>query len=62
MAIPLEIEQGHLKVLIIYFGGVISGAIGASVFQPTLLMVGASAGVYSLLISHIPHILLVNYI
>lgn len=43
----------------IYFGGVLGGALGASIFQPNLLMVGASAGVYSLLLSHVPHILMV---
>ncbi|KAJ6646357.1 Protein rhomboid, partial [Pseudolycoriella hygida] len=56
VAFPLETEQGHWKVFVVYFIGVISGGIGASVFQPDLLMVGASAGVYSLLISHISHI------
>ncbi|KAG4073431.1 hypothetical protein HA402_000655 [Bradysia odoriphaga] len=56
VAFPLETEQGHLKVFVVYFIGVISGGIGASIFQPDLLMVGASAGVYSLLISHVAHI------
>ena len=60
VAIPLEAEQGHLRVFFIYFGGVIAGALGASVLQPSLFMVGASAGVYSLLISHLPHIAMVH--
>lgn len=59
VGLPLETEQGHLKVFLVYFGGVLGGALGASIFQPNLLMVGASAGVYSLLLSHVPHILMV---
>uniref|UniRef100_A0A182K7V2 Rhomboid-like protein n=1 Tax=Anopheles christyi TaxID=43041 RepID=A0A182K7V2_9DIPT len=55
VAFPLETEQGHGKVLLVYFAGIIAGGLGASVFEPTL-MVGASAGVYCLLMSHIPHI------
>ncbi|XP_058453513.1 rhomboid-related protein 2 isoform X2 [Malaya genurostris] len=57
VAFPLETEQGHATVLLVYFGGVLAGGLGASVFEPTL-MVGASAGVYCLLMSHIPHIVM----
>ncbi|XP_049536549.1 protein rhomboid-like [Anopheles darlingi] len=57
VAFPLETEQGHRRVLLVYFTGVLAGGLGASVFEPTL-MVGASAGVYCLLMSHIPHIIM----
>ncbi|XP_050100507.1 protein rhomboid-like [Anopheles aquasalis] len=57
VAFPLETEQGHRRALLVYFSGVVAGGLGASVFEPTL-MVGASAGVYCLLMSHIPHILM----
>ncbi|XP_062548968.1 uncharacterized protein LOC134213700 [Armigeres subalbatus] len=57
VAFPLETEQGHGSVLMVYFAGVIAGGMGASVFEPTQ-MVGASAGVYCLLISHVPHIVM----
>uniref|UniRef100_A0A182MC27 Rhomboid-like protein n=1 Tax=Anopheles culicifacies TaxID=139723 RepID=A0A182MC27_9DIPT len=57
VAFPLETEQGHGKVLLVYFSGTLAGALGASVFEPTR-MVGASAGVYCLLMSHIPHIMM----
>ncbi|KFB39961.1 AGAP009451-PA-like protein [Anopheles sinensis] len=57
VAFPLETEQGHDKVLLVYFTGILAGGLGASVFEPTL-MVGASAGVYCLLMSHIPHIIM----
>lgn len=58
LAIPLEFEQSHFKVFGIYFGGGIVGAMGASVFEHNQLMVGSSAGVYSLLMSHITHTVL----
>ncbi|XP_055641036.1 rhomboid-related protein 2 [Toxorhynchites rutilus septentrionalis] len=57
VSFPLETEQGHGNVLLVYFAGVLAGGLGASVFEPTL-MVGASAGVYCLLMSHIPHIVM----
>lgn len=59
VAFPLETEQGHGRVLAVYGAGVVAGGLGASVFEPTA-MVGASAGVYCLLMSHIPHIVMVN--
>lgn len=58
LAIPLEFEQNHGKVAVIYFGGSILGACGVMLFGPKILVVGASAGVYSLLLSHIPHTIL----
>uniref|UniRef100_A0A1Q3FSA0 Putative rhomboid family n=1 Tax=Culex tarsalis TaxID=7177 RepID=A0A1Q3FSA0_CULTA len=57
VAFPLETEQGHGAVLAVYGAGVVAGGLGASVFEPTP-MVGASAGVYCLLMSHIPHIVM----
>ncbi|EDS41280.1 conserved hypothetical protein [Culex quinquefasciatus] len=57
VAFPLETEQGHGRVLVVYGAGVVAGGLGASVFEPTA-MVGASAGVYCLLMSHIPHIVM----
>jgi hypothetical protein len=59
VSLPLETEQGSIRVLFIYFGGVLSGALGASIIEPTL-MVGASAGVYCLLTSHISNIVIVS--
>lgn len=59
ISLPLETEQGHLRVLIVYFGGVLCGSLGASIFEESM-MVGASSGVYSLLISHVPHIFMVS--
>lgn len=57
----LEIWQGGLIVGFLYIISGIVGALGASCISPNLL-VGASAGVYALLISHIAHIVLVREI
>ncbi|XP_072388669.1 protein rhomboid isoform X1 [Diabrotica undecimpunctata] len=58
-AVLLEKRQGHLRVLILYFLGGFTGVLGASCVHPDLV-IGASAGVYALLISNIPDIIL-NY-
>lgn len=57
-AFALEAEQGYFLVLAIYVGGVLSGSLGTSLFHPELRLVGSSAGVYSLLMSHVPHFVL----
>lgn len=62
VAIPLETEQGSFRTLFVYLGGILFGAIGSTVINPTQSMVGASAGVYSLLLSHISHCVLVRKI
>lgn len=60
VATPLETEQGHLRTLFVYFGGILFGALGSALLDPAQAMIGASAGVYSLLISHISHCVLVS--
>lgn len=55
----LEKYQKNYRVILLYFGGGIIGALGASSFRPDLV-VGSSAGVYALLISHVSHIVLVS--
>ncbi|XP_059061252.1 rhomboid-related protein 1-like [Achroia grisella] len=52
----LEIEQGWWRVLLVWSGGVISGALGAGILQPTVRVVGQSAAVYALLMAHIPNV------
>jgi membrane associated rhomboid family serine protease len=61
IALPLETEVGHINTLYVYIGGVLSGSIAASFTNDGLLMVGASSGIYSLLMSHISHILMVFF-
>lgn len=55
----LEKKQGHLRVGVLYLGGGAVGALGASCVRPDLV-IGASAGVYALLTSHISHVILVS--
>ena len=57
---PLEREQGSLRSAGVYFGGAVLGALLTGVIHPTLLMVGASAGIYSILMSHLAQIILVR--
>jgi len=60
----LEINQGRLKVLAIYFLGGITGVLGAACLHPDLV-VGASAGGYALLLSNVADLMLnfetINY-
>lgn len=53
----LETFEGSRRVLFVYFGGGIGGALGAAVMRGDLI-VGASAGVYALLLSYVSHIIL----
>ncbi|XP_045474315.1 protein rhomboid [Harmonia axyridis] len=55
----LETKQGRLKVGILYLAGGATGVLGASCINPGIL-IGASAGVYSLLISLVADLYL-NY-
>lgn len=60
IAIPLETEQNHFLVGIVYYGSILFGAAGSGLVNPTQSVVGASAGVYGLLISNISHCILVS--
>lgn len=60
ISFPLETEVGHLGIMLVYIGGVLSGSLAASVTTDVSLMVGASSGIYSLLMSHVPHICMVS--
>lgn len=61
IALPLETEVGHFRTFCVYFYGVLSGSLVASVTNDAWLMVGASSGIYSLLMSHISHISMVKF-
>ncbi|KAJ9597782.1 hypothetical protein L9F63_011390 [Diploptera punctata] len=58
LAAPLEHEQGHVRTAMVYLGGVLAGSLGTSILEPELYMMGASGGVYALLISQLANILL----
>lgn len=62
VGIPLEMGQpgyiGSLRVLALYFAGLILGALGASIVQPNMFLVGASAGIYALVMAHLSTLIL----
>lgn len=60
IAFPLETEVGHMIVVFVYLGGVLSGSLAATISTDSSLMVGASSGIYSLLMSHVAHIYMVS--
>lgn len=60
IALPLESEVGSRRVVFVYVGGILSGSLAASISPNFSLMVGASSGIYSLLMSHVSHIYLVS--
>lgn len=60
VGISLELEQGQWRVGLVYIVGGICGALGNAWLQPELSLLGASAGVYAMLCSHVPHLVLVS--
>lgn len=61
IAFTLETEVGHMNVLMVYVGGIFGGSLAASISPGDVsLMVGASSGIYSLLMSHVSHICMVS--
>ncbi|CAB3252153.1 unnamed protein product [Arctia plantaginis] len=53
---PLESEQRWWRVLFVWCGGLVAGALGAGIMQPNVRVVGASAAVYALLTSHLANV------
>ncbi|SPP79225.1 protein rhomboid [Drosophila guanche] len=58
IGVCLELEQGHCRLAVVYFAGGLAGALANAWLQPHLLLLGASAGVYAMLFSHVPHLVL----
>ena len=44
---------GSLRVAALYMAGVFLGSLGATCFEPTKYLLGASAGVYALILAHL---------
>lgn len=61
ISLPLESEVGLMNLVFVYIFGIFSGSLAASISADFSLMVGASSGIYSLLMSHIPHIYMVSW-
>lgn len=55
VGVPLETEQGRMRLLAVYTCGVYGGALASARWQPQQKLAGASAGVFGLLMSHVPH-------
>ncbi|XP_037035298.1 rhomboid-related protein 1-like [Bradysia coprophila] len=58
LGVLLEIVHGWLPIAVIYFSSVIGGSLFITLFSPNSYVVGASAGVYGLLSSHLSSIIL----
>ncbi|PSN39431.1 Rhomboid-related protein 3 [Blattella germanica] len=58
LGVPLEMVHRWWRVLIIYFAGVVAGSLGTSITDPTVLLAGASGGVYAILFAHIATIIM----
>ncbi|KAH8334195.1 hypothetical protein KR059_007416 [Drosophila kikkawai] len=58
IGVCLELEQGHCRLAMVYIAGGAAGSLFSAWLQPHLLLVGASAGVYAMLGSHVPHLVL----
>ncbi|KAK3602371.1 hypothetical protein CHS0354_011204 [Potamilus streckersoni] len=56
--IPLEIVHKWLRVMVLYFGGVLAGSLAHSVTDPHVALVGASGGCYAILGGHLASIIL----
>lgn len=59
LGLPLEVFNGW-RVIVVYLCGVLAGSMGTSLVTPDIYLVGASAGVYSLLTAHLATIFLVS--
>lgn len=58
-AYHVEKHQKWWKVVTLYIASGATGALGASCFRPEDV-IGASAGVYGLLMSHLAHLIIVR--
>lgn len=58
LGIILEYLNSWWRVMIVYLAGVLSGSLGASIVNPHVGLVGASAGGYALLFAFIPNFIL----
>ncbi|XP_033160302.1 protein rhomboid isoform X1 [Drosophila mauritiana] len=58
IGICLEVEQGHWRLALVYMVGGVAGSLANAWLQPHLHLMGASAGVYAMLGSHVPHLVL----
>lgn len=60
VGLPLELEQGSWRVLVVFGTAVWGGALASARWKPQQQLVGASAGVMGVLLSHVPHTAMVS--
>lgn len=58
VGLPLEMVHGSLRIMPIYLAGVIGGSIASGVFDPTVVLAGASGGAYALITAHLANVIL----
>lgn len=58
VGVPLEVVHGFTPLFVIYFGGVIGGALGNSIADSHSYLAGASSGCYALIAAHLSNLIL----
>lgn len=58
VGVPLEIVHGFNPISIVYFGGIIGGAVGNSIADPYSYLAGASSGCYALIAAHLSNLII----
>lgn len=58
VGIPLEVVHKFHSIFIIYFGGILGGALGNSIADPHSYLAGASSGCYALIAAHLSNLIL----
>lgn len=58
LGIPLEMVHRGWRVLIIYFAGVLAGSLATSIVDPSVMLAGASGGVYAVITAHIASVII----
>lgn len=58
VGVPLELVHKFNPLFIIYFGGVIGGALGNSIADPHSYLAGASGGCYALIAAHLSNLII----
>ncbi|XP_030383928.1 protein rhomboid [Scaptodrosophila lebanonensis] len=56
IGICLELEHGQWRLVFVYVSGGVCGSLASGWLKPHMPVVGASGGVYAMLLSHIPHL------
>ena len=58
LGFPLEMVHGPSRIAAIYFAGGVTGSLLTSVTDSKYYLAGASGGAYSLLLAHLPTVIL----